>query len=81
MNIAAHQKSEDEMGKKESEDERKQSINFKEGACCLSAHSACPKFLLNRRLYSKKMVCMKGVPRVTRTLGKANSHFNPNGVG
>ena len=23
------------------------------------------------------MVCAKGVPRVTKTLGKANSRFNP----
>ena len=23
------------------------------------------------------MVCVRGVPRVTGTLGKANSHFNP----
>ena len=30
---------------------------------------------------AKKIVCIRGVPGVTGTLGKANSHFNPNGVG
>ena len=36
-----------------------------------------------RRQHGKKMVCVKGVPWVTGTLGKANSYFepNPNGVG
>ena len=27
------------------------------------------------------MVCAKGVPRVTKTLGKANSRFNPTQTG
>ena len=27
------------------------------------------------------MFCVRGVPGVTGTLGKANSHLNPNGVG
>ena len=26
---------------------------------------------------AKKMVCVRGVPGVTGTLGKTNSHFNP----
>ena len=30
-----------------------------------------------RGLPGKKMVCVRGVPRVTGTLGKANSHFDP----
>ena len=29
-----------------------------------------------RGLHSEKMVCVRGVPGVTGTLGKANSHFN-----
>ena len=28
-------------------------------------------------LHGEKMVCVRGVPGVTGTLGKANSHFNP----
>ena len=32
---------------------------------------------LFRGLYGEKMVCVRGVPGVTGTLGKANSHFNP----
>ena len=27
--------------------------------------------------FGVKMVCIKGVPRVTGTLGKANNHFDP----
>ena len=34
-----------------------------------------------RGLHGKKMVCVRGVPRVTRTLGKANSHFDPTQTG
>ena len=30
-----------------------------------------------RVLHGEKMVCVRGVPGVTGTLGKANSHFNP----
>ena len=28
-------------------------------------------------LHSEKMVCVRRVPGITGTLGKANSHFNP----
>ena len=34
-----------------------------------------------RRLHGEKMVCMRGVPGVTGTLGKANSHFDPTQTG
>ena len=34
-----------------------------------------------RRLQGKKMVCVRGVPGVTETLRKANSHFNPTQMG
>ena len=34
-----------------------------------------------RWLHGEKIVCVRGVPGVTGTLGKTNSHFNPNGVG
>ena len=30
-----------------------------------------------RGLHGEKMVCVRGVPGVTGTLGKTNSHFNP----
>ena len=30
-----------------------------------------------RRLHGEKMVCVRGVPGVTGTLRKANSHFDP----
>ena len=30
-----------------------------------------------RGLHGKKIVCVRGVPKVTGTLGKINSHFNP----
>ena len=32
-------------------------------------------------LHNKKMVCVRGVPRVTGTLGKTNSHFDPTQTG
>ena len=34
-----------------------------------------------RELHGKKMVCVRGVPGVTGTLGKANSHFDPTQTG
>ena len=34
-----------------------------------------------RGLHGKKMVCVRGVPWVTGTLGKANSHFDPTQTG
>ena len=34
-----------------------------------------------RGLHGEKMVCVRGVPRVTGTFGKANSHFNPTQTG
>ena len=34
-----------------------------------------------RGLHGEKMVCVRGVPGVTGTLGKANSHFNPTQTG
>ena len=30
-----------------------------------------------RGLHGEKMLCVRGVPGVTGTLSKANSHFNP----
>ena len=34
-----------------------------------------------RGLHGEKLVCVRGVPGVTWTLGKANSHFNPTQTG
>ena len=34
-----------------------------------------------RGLHGEKMVCVRGVPRVTGTLGKAKSHFDPTQTG
>ena len=42
----------------------------------------CAALLLSfKRQHCEKMVCAKGVPGVTGTLGKANSHFNPTQTG
>ena len=61
------------MGKRESGDERKQSNDFKEAACCSSA--------IVQRTAQQKMVCVTGVPGETGTLGKANSYFDPTQTG
>ena len=34
-----------------------------------------------RGLHGEKMACVRGVPRIIGTLGKTNSHFNPNQTG
>ena len=34
-----------------------------------------------RGLHGEIMICVRGVPRVTGTLGKANSHFDPTQTG
>ena len=36
---------------------------------------------LFRGLHGENMVCVRGVPGVTGTFGKANSHFNPTQMG
>ena len=53
-------------------EERKQA-DFNEDACYLSA--------VGQRGAGGKMVCVRGVPGVTGTLGKTNSHFNPTQTG
>ena len=69
MNVAAHQEKEknEKTGKRKAREERKQA-NFKEAACYPSA--------VVQGAARKKMVCVRGVPRVTGTLRKANSNFN-----
>ena len=56
-------------GKREAEEERKQSTDFREAKCCPSA--------VVQRAARKKKVCMRGVLRVTGTHGKDNSYFDP----
>ena len=67
MNVAAHQENE-KTGKRKAGEERRQA-DFKEAACYPSS--------VVQGLHGEKMVCVRGVPGVTGTLGKANSYFNP----
>ena len=70
MNVAAHQekKKNEKTVKRKAGEERRQETDFKEAACYPSA--------VVRGLHGEKMVCVRGVPGVTGTLGKANSHFD-----
>ena len=74
MNVAAHQDEEknEKTSKRNAGEERRQA-DFKEAACFSSAvvHGATPR----------KIVCVRKVPGVTGTLGKANSHFNQTQTG
>ena len=74
MNVSAHQEKEKngKTGKRKVGEERRQ-VDFKEAACYPSA--------VGQGATRQKMVCMRGVPGVTGTLGKANSHFNPTQTG
>ena len=74
MSIAAHQEKEknEKTGKKKAGVERRQA-NFKEATCYPSA--------VVQGAARRKMVCVREVPGVTRTLGKANSHFDPTQTG
>ena len=74
MNVAAHQEKEkdEKTGKRKAGEERKQA-DFKEIACYPSA--------VVQGLQGEKMVCVRAVPEVTGTLGKANSYFNPTKTG
>ena len=71
MNIATYKekKKSEKTGKRKAGDERRQA-DFKEAACYSSA-------VVQGAARRKKMVCVRGVPGVTGTLGKPNSHFNP----
>ena len=73
MNVVAHQEEKNEKtGKRKAGEERKQA-DFKETACYPSA--------VVQRAARQKMVCVRGVPRVTGILGKTNSNFNPTQTG
>ena len=71
MSVGAYQEKE-KTGKRKIGEQRRQA-DFKEAACYPSA--------VVQRLHGEKMVCVRGVPGVTGTLGKANSHFNPTQTG
>ena len=74
MNIAAHQEKEKnkKAGKRKAGEERRQA-DYKEAASY--------PFAVVQGAACQKMVCVSGVPRVSGTLGKANSHFNPTQMG
>ena len=71
MNVAARQGKEknEKTGKSKAGEERKQSTDFREAACC--------PYAVLQRAARQKTVCMREVPGVTGTIEKANSHFYP----
>ena len=75
MKVAAHKEKEKnrKMGKREAGEKRKQPTDFNEAACRPSA--------VVQEAAREKMVYARGVPRVTETLGKAMSHFDPTQTG
>ena len=69
MNIAAHQKKKNEKMDKRKAGEQRRQTDFIEAACY--------PFVV----VQGEIVCVRGVPRLTGTLGKTNSHFNPTQTG
>ena len=70
MNVAIHQdKEKNEKTVKRKAGVKRRQADFKEAACYPSA--------VVQGAARQKMVCVRGVPGVTGTLGKANSHFDP----
>ena len=71
MNVSAHQEKKNEKtGKRKAGEDRP--ILKRLRATLLRSF---------RGLHGEKMVCVRGEPRVTGTLGKANSHFDPTQTG
>ena len=75
MNVALHQEEKNEETKKGErragkKKKRKQATDFEEAVCCPSA--------VVQGEHGEKR---RGVPGVTGTLGKANSHFGPTQMG
>ena len=66
MNVATHQEKDEKTFKKKAGEDRP----ILKRLCA----TLLPSF---RGLHGKKMVCVRGVPGVTGTLGKTNSHFDP----
>ena len=77
MNVTAHQKkkkndeTKEDKSKAGEKKKREQATDFKEAVCCPSA--------IVQGATERKNEW--GVPRVTGTLGKANSHFDPTQTG
>ena len=72
MNVATHQEKEkdEKTGKKKAGEDRPILKRLR------------TTFLRSfRGLHGEKMVCLRGVPGVTGSLGKANSHFDPTQTG
>ena len=67
MNVASHQEEKNEKTGK-----RHELADLKLRAAILRSF---------RGQHGKKMVCVKGVPGVTGTLEKSNSHFDPTQMG
>ena len=76
MNVIAHQEKkkneETKTSMKKAEEGRRQATNFREAMCCTSA--------VVQGAAWQKMV-RGGVPEVTGSLGKVNSHFDQTGSG
>ena len=74
MNVATHQEKEkNEKTVKRKAGVEKRQANLKKAACYPSA--------VVQGAARRKMVCVMGMPRVTGTLGKANSYFDPTQTG
>ena len=73
MKVAAHQEKEKnkKTGKRKAEERRQANLKRLRGTLLRSF----------RGLHGEKMVCVRRVPGVTGTLGKANSHFDPTQTG
>ena len=72
MNVAAYQvkKENENMGKREAEqEEKKQSIDCREAR--VLPFCDCAEWSM------AKKGCMRGAPRITETLGMTNGHFDP----
>ena len=73
MNVADHQEKEKKTGKRKAGEERRQTTDFKEVACCPSA-------VVEGATRQKNSLC-EGVLWATGILGKANSHLDPTQTG
>ena len=67
MNVAAHQEKNEKTGKRKAGGEDRPILKMLRATL----------LRLFRGLHDEKMVCVRGMPGVTGTLGKSNSHFNP----
>ena len=70
MNVATHQEKEKEKNEKTGKRKAREDRPLLKRLRATLMHSF-------RGLQGEKMFCVRRVPGVTGTLGKANSHFNP----